>query len=349
MSSAGAMSSGRDGDSGGGGSRRPEILADAHAHPGRCFLRGLPPEDPAAAILGGDASEAAIDAMRSAGVDLVAFSTVADLRVLRPDPAVGVRASRSFEPGEARADHDRQLRALAGLGERDDVALVLRAGDVGRARQRDALGLLLACEGGDFLEGRIEGVEEAFGLGARSITLVHYRVNELGDIQTEPPVHGGLTAFGAEVVREMNRLGMIVDLAHATFEVTRDVLDVSDAPVMISHSHLAAPGREHPRLLGREHALAVTRSGGLVGAWPAGAVLTSFDDYVEEILRMVDVLGVEHVAIGTDMDANYRPVLTHYAELPALAQALRDRGLGREETALVMGGNLARLVERILR
>jgi len=328
--------------------QRP-LLADAHAHPGRCFLRGLPADDPAAALLGGDTSDRAIDEIRASGVGLVAFATVADLRVLRPDPVVGIRAHRPFEPGEARADHDRQLRALAELTAREDVTPVLGSGDVRRARAGNTLGLLLACEGGDFLEGRIDGVEEAYAAGARSITLVHYRVNELGDIQTEPPMHGGLTPFGAEVVREMNRLGMIVDLAHATFEVTRDVLAVSDAPVMISHSHLASPGREHPRLLEREHALAVTRSGGLVGAWPAGAALASFDDYVEEILRMVEVLGVEHVAIGTDMDANYRPVLSHYGELPTLAEALRDRGLGPEETALVMGGNLARLVGEVLR
>jgi membrane dipeptidase len=207
--------------------------------------------------------------------------------------------------------------------------------------------MLVTCEGGDFLEGRLPRVEEVWQQGARSITLVHYRVNDLGDIQTEPPRHGGLTPFGVDVVGEMNRLGMIIDLAHATWDVTRDVLDRSSHPVMISHSHLARGDDPHPRLLSRDHALAVAREGGLVGAWPAGVALETFDDYLDEILRMVDLLGADHVSIGTDMDANYQPVMTNYREMPSLAAGLRERGLGETETALVMGGNFMRLFEAV--
>ena len=71
-----------------------------------------------------------------------------------------------------------------------------------------------------------------------SLALVHYRVNEIGDVQTEDPLHHGLTGFGRQVVTECNRLGVIVDCAHATLETTADVLAASDQPVMISHSHL---------------------------------------------------------------------------------------------------------------
>jgi len=206
----------------------------------------------------------------------------------------------------------------------------------------------VGCEGADFLEGRLEGLEEVHRRGARCITLVHYRINELGDIQTEPPRHGGLTPFGAQVVAEMNRLGMVVDLAHATFEVTRDVLDRTSAPVMISHSHLARGADPHPRLLSAEHALAVTRAGGVVAAWPAGFALTSFDQFVEEILRMVELLGVDRVALGTDMDANYQPVLTRYRQLPDLAAGLLQRGLSPAEVGQVLGGNLLRLFAQVL-
>ena len=208
--------------------------------------------------------------------------------------------------------------------------------------------MVITCEGADFLEGDVEGVEEVHRQGARSITLVHYRVNELGDIQTEAPVHGGLTPFGAEVVREMNRLGMVIDLAHATWDVTRDVLALTDAPVLISHSHLARGPDPHPRLLSEEHALAVTRSGGVVAAWPAGVALASLDEFVDEILRMVDLLGVDHVALGTDMDANYRPVLTSHRQVPDLASALLDRGAGVDTVGQILGGNLVRLYSQVL-
>jgi membrane dipeptidase len=323
------------------------LWVDAHAHPGRCFLRGLGASDRFVAALGADASEASLGQLREAGVGIACFSTVADLRVIGVGPDGGLAALREFAPGEAREDHARQMDALRELSAHAGARAILGPADVARLDPGHEVGVLVGCEGGDFLEGRIERVAEAHAAGARILTLVHYRVNELGDIQTEPPRHGGLTAFGAEVVREMNRLGMIVDCAHATWEVTRDVLDVTSAPVMISHSHLARGASPHPRLISEKHALAVTSSGGIVGAWPAGVALASFDDYLDEILRMVDLLGAGHVAIGTDMDANYRPVLTHYGELPDVACGLAERGLRGEALERVMGGNVLGLFERV--
>ena len=319
---------------------------DVHAHPGRCFLRGIPDEDPVRAALGGDDSERAVADLVAGGVALASFSTVADLRVLSVGPD-GITTGREFESGEAWSDHQRQLAALLDLAGQGSVRLVRTPSEIKTFAPGDVPGMLITCEGGDFLEGDVSRVEEVWSEGVRSITIVHYRVNELGDIQTEPPRHGGLTSFGAEVVDEMNRLGMIIDLAHATWDVTRGVLDRSSHPVMISHSHLARDENSHPRLLSQEHALAVARSGGLIGAWPAGVVFKSFEDYLEEILRMIDLLGVEHVSIGTDMDANYLPVMTTYREMPSLAGGLRDRGLSEAETALVMGGNFIRLFEAV--
>ena len=315
---------------------------DVHAHPGRCFLRGIPEGDPLRTILGPDDVDRAIEDLRVGGVALTSFSTVADLRVLSVGPD-GIVAGREFEAGEAWSDHQRQLAALLELGTKGEVRLVLTPEDVESNAESGIPGMLVTCEGGDFLEGRLSRVEEVWNRGVRSITLVHYRVNELGDIQTEAPRHGGLTDLGGRVVEEMNRLGMIIDLAHATWDVTRNVLDRTGHPVMISHSHLARGEDPHPRLLSEEHALAVATSGGIVGAWPSGMALETFDDYVEEILRMIDLLGVEHISIGTDMDANYQPVLDNYREMPSLAMSLRERGLSESETGLVMGGNFMRL------
>jgi len=328
-------------------SREAGPWVDTHAHPGRFFVRGLSAEDPAAALLGQDTVDRALRDLRAGGADLCCFATVADLRVLGIEPTGGIRARRAFEPGEAHRDHERQLAALDEICARPGVTRIRAPGDWRRAREADAIGILSACEGGDFLEGRLERVEQAYQRGVRSIGLVHYRVNELGDIQTEPPVHGGLSAFGASVVREMNRLGLIIDLAHGSFELTRQVLERSTRPVLLSHSHLARGGDSHPRLLRREHARAVAEAGGLLGAWPAGVELETFDDFVDEILRMIDLLGVAHVALGTDMDANDRPVFEDYRQLPALAEALADRGLAGTEIADVLGGNFIRLFEAV--
>ena len=321
---------------------------DVHAHPGRCFLSGLDPSLPVVALLGGDDSRAQVQSALAGEVAVVNSATVADLAILGVRPDGGPYASREFEPGEAAADHDRQLKALSSLLAEDNVQAVLAPADIDAAAEGDNPGVFISCEGADFLDGRLDGVASAYAQGARSVTLVHYRVNELGDIQTEDSFHGGLTGFGRDVVREMNRLGMIVDLAHATFDVTVGALEESSAPIMISHSHLAGPGADHPRLLSAEHASVVAEGGGLIGAWPAGVALETLDEYCVEICRLVDVVGMDHVAIGTDLDANFRPVLTSYEQFPEVAVSLGDRGMSASEVDQILGGNLDPLIDGLL-
>jgi len=256
-----------------------------------------------------------------AGMTAIWLATVADLAVLALDPVKGLYAHRDFEPGEVWADHQRQLDSL-------------------REATRDAgLQVLISCEGADFLEGDLSRLEEVVALGVSSLTLVHYRVNELGDVQTEQPAHGGLTAFGKDVVAECNRLGVVVDCAHASTDTTMDVLTASRHPVMISHSHLHGPGPSHPRLLSESHARAVADAGGLIGAWPSGVVCRNLDDFGDEILRLVDLVGVDHVGIGTDMDGNYRPVLTEYRQFDELAEYLAAQGLSAADIEKVFGRN----------
>ncbi|MBT5775682.1 MAG: hypothetical protein HOH95_15040 [Dehalococcoidia bacterium] len=322
------------------------FFADLHAHPGQFMLAAYPDDHPVVAATGGSKLGEAVAGIRAGGVGLVSFATVSDMPLLRSGDA-GMSAVREFRPGEALEVHRRQLGALRALAEEDGNRLVRSAADVEAAQAAGELAVFVACEGGDFLEGDIARVAEAYGDGVRSIQLVHYRVNELGDIQTEEPVHGGLTDFGGEVVAEMNRLGMVVDLAHAPWSVTRGALERSSAPVMISHSHLASSEASAARLLSAEHALAVAAAGGVIGAWPSGVVLESFDEYLDEIVRMVELLGIEHVAIGTDMDGNYRPVVTRYEQFVEIESGLRARGLGEDELGLLFGGNFMRLLRAV--
>ena len=167
--------------------------------------------------------------------------------------------------------------------------------------------VLLGCEGGDFLAGDLRRLEEARADGVTVLTLVHYRVNEIGDVQTSPPVHGGLSRFGRDVVAECNRLGIVVDCAHASFDTTMAVLEVSDQSVIISHGQLGHPGSSHPRLLTSAHVTAVASAGGLIGAWPVGLTSQSLADFGAEVIRLTEVAGPGHVAIGTDLDGNTGP------------------------------------------
>ncbi|MGA9275801.1 dipeptidase [Ilumatobacter sp.] len=329
--------------------RAPRV--DVHAHPGRCFLAGIPDADPARAVLGTDDAIAGFRGAEHAGMAAVSFATVADLRVLQ---LVGNRfaAAREFAPGEAYADHQRQLEAIHEMADRVDATIVSGADDVMRLHRAGQTGLLVTCEGADFVEsGRdadaFERVHEAFDRGVRSITIVHYRQNRYGDLQTEPPLHHGLSTAGRELVAIMNDVGMIVDLAHASFETTVDAVAVSRHPVMISHSHLTGPRSDHPRLVTDEHACAVTDAGGLIGAWPSGVASETLDDFIDEVVRLVDLVGVEHVAIGTDLDANDRPVLTEYRQFDDLDDGLTARGLGPDDIDRVLGGNAVDLIRTV--
>ena len=96
------------------------------------------------------------------------------------------------------------------------------------------------------------------------------------------------------------------------------------------------------------HAAAVAEAGGLVGAWPCGITSRSLDDFGTEIIRLAEAAGPDHVAIGTDLDGNYRPVLTRYDQLDELTSLLQDRGLAPDRIHQVLGGNALRLLNGIL-
>lgn len=328
--------------------RNPSI--DLHCHPGMFFFQGMTPEDPAVREMSaaGVFAERAVADMAAGQLSVGLFATVADLTLIGANEK-GLYARREFKPGEAYADHQRQLAILQAMVDSGWVAPVRSVADIEAARRSGIVGAIFACEGGDFLEGRPERVAEAWQSGVRSIQLVHYHINALGDIQTESPRHGGLTAAGRAVVDAMNRLGMLVDMAHATFATTRDAAEISTQPIMVSHSYVSDGTVQHPRLLSEGHALLVAATGGLIGAWPTGIGNPDFPSYIDRLFRLVDLVGIDHVGLGTDMDANFRPVWNNYRQLPQLPVALKRGGMSDEEIAKVLGGNFLRVFDLVTR
>jgi membrane dipeptidase len=178
--------------------------------------------------------------------------------------------------------------------------------------------VIQAVEGGHFLQGHLERVEESYGRGLRHFGLFHDTDASvpLGDVYTNPPRYGGLTPFGAAVIKECNRLGILVDLAHANVQTTEAVLKVTTRPVIISHTGLDTqlgdnPSIAHmmrPRLISKEQAKMVANAGGLVGVWTHLADTPL--DYARNVRALVDVIAVDHVCIGMDTK------LTHASPRP---------------------------------
>ena len=148
-----------------------------------------------------------------------------------------------------------------------------------------------------------------------------------------------------EVVREMNRLGMIVDVAHASSDMTKKVADVTTKPLILSHTRLRREPREYTRAILADHARAVAETGGVIGVWPAGE--GPLVEWIYRFRRLSDVVGVEHVGVGTDMGGLRRTRFDNYKELPALVEGLLDGGYSKAEVAQILGGNFMRVFRTV--
>jgi membrane dipeptidase len=144
-----------------------------------------------------------------------------------------------------------------------DLELATSADDVERIRSAGRIAGLIGIEGGHAIENSLEKLREFHALGARYMTLTHNDTLDWADAATDEPRHGGLSPFGEQVVREMNRLGMLVDISHVSAETMRDVLRVSRAPVIASHSSAYAL-TPHPRNVPDDVLRGLRENGGVV-------------------------------------------------------------------------------------
>jgi membrane dipeptidase len=315
------------------------VFFDLHSHTGRHYVSPSNLADNATAVK-------TILEMNASHLKGAFFALVADAKLLELGPT-GITVNRKYEPGEAWNEYKTQLKNMKGFLQLDSVHISTKVKDL---KNLNGVVAYLAVEGGDLLEGEIEKLDEVYNNGVRSIQLVHYAPNDLGDLQTAVSMHNGLSSFGKNVVRKMNQLGMLIDVAHASFQTAKDVADITDSPIMLSHSILEMePDRPvAKRAISKDHAKVVAQTGGLIGAWPSG-FNKNFNEYVDNIMRLIDAAGIDHVGIGTDMDGNFKPVLTSYNQYADLANALKTKGLSQHEVGKIMGGNAYSLLKKILK
>lgn len=325
-----------------------EVSVDLHCHPGAFFFNGFSDVHPSISAMRDAAGFEArtIADMIAGGLSTALVATVADGPLIAAN-SQGLYARREFRPGEAYAEHKRQMTLLHSMLETNPANLVGTHKQISTTKVGREVNVMFATEGGDFLEQTGERIEEAYADGIRSIALVHYHVNQIGDIQTAPPKHNGLTDFGLEAIDEMNRVGIIIDLAHATFATTQAAAERSSKPIVVSHSFLADQQTQHPRLLSKDHAKVIAATGGLIGGWPSGVGNPDFPAFVRRLISLVDLVGIDHVGLGTDMDANYKPVFSNYRQLPYLVAALQSAGLHRHEISKLLGGNFLRVQSEV--
>lgn len=246
----------------------------------------------------------------------------------------------------------------------DVFAETLAAEEVVPTFRAGRIASVLGMEGGHVIENSLGALRAFYGLGARYLTLTHSRNTDWADSATDRVEHGGLSRFGEEVVREMNWLGMLVDLSHVSPATMHDALDVSEAPVIFSHSSARAL-IDVPRNVPDEVLRRMPENGGVVmvtfvpwfinqeaADWEATpeerrvgpAPRGTLEDVADHIDHVRQVAGVDHVGIGSDFDGIGRtPVgLEDVSKFPALFAELSRRGWSEADLRKLSGENILR-------
>jgi microsomal dipeptidase-like Zn-dependent dipeptidase len=267
---------------------------------------------------------------------------------------------------------NRRFRANADL-----IRPIRQGADIQRASADRKVGIVLGFQNTSPFEDDLDLVEIFHGLGIRIAQLTYNIQNFVGGSCYESN-DSGLSRFGRYVIGEMNRVGMLVDLSHVGERTAFDAVSASTRPVAITHANLASV-RAHPRNKSDKLVRALAEAGGVLGCSPyphiTGGSDTKLSDWCEMVARAVELMGVDHVAVGTDTSrkwtddylgwirmgrwsheidygasttrsTGWEPWPDFYqtpADFPHLAQGLREHGFADDETAKIMGLNWLRL------
>lgn len=267
--------------------------------------------------------------------------------------------------------------------ERDDILQVKETADIHAARRLAKTGIILGFQNASPIENELDRLGLFLALGVRVIQLTYHETNLLGSGCWERN-DAGLSNFGVDAVREMNQLGILIDLSHVGPRTTLEAIETSEQPVAITHAN-ARSLCGHPRNKEEEALAALAEKGGVVGATSFANFLprgfeSTLEDFVDAIDDMVERIGIDHVAFGTDSTHDQPLQFWHYivsqqgtkfpstfadgsvpytelsfqpkgmetpAEFPNLAEALAGRGYGAEDIGKLLGGNWLRLFERV--
>lgn len=241
---------------------------------------------------------------------------------------------------DAVADSEGQLRFIRS---RDDLDRLVADREAGK----DVTGALFSLEGLQSLEGDLDNLGRLFGAGARMAGFTHFFDNEVsGSMHGEDK--GGLTDLGREAFAEMERRGMVVDIAHASHPAIAEMLELATKPVVASHGGVQATCDVN-RNLTDDEIRGVAATGGVVGIgyWDAAVCALTPAAVVDAIEHVIEVGGIETAALGSDYDGATK-VAWDTSDIAVVTQELRDRGHSDEDIAAIMGGNTLRVLRAVL-
>ncbi|MDG1875078.1 MAG: membrane dipeptidase [Mariniblastus sp.] len=267
--------------------------------------------------------------------------------------------------GKALIETLEQIQLVHDMCERypDVFEMADKAADIERISKAGKIASMIGVEGGHSIQNSLQVLRELYDRGARYMTLTHSKTLAWADSATDDPKNNGLSPFGKEVVREMNRLGMLVDLSHVSPKCMQDALEVTQAPVIFSHSSARAIC-DVPRNVPDDVLKLTAKNGGVVMInFYSGFVVPTdqlpksqtapkkFGDVntiCDHIDHVAKIAGIDHVGIGSDYDGvSSLPVgLKDVSGYPNITQELLNRGYTQEKIHKVLGGNVLRALKQ---
>ena len=264
----------------------------------------------------------------------------------------GARDEDSLKKAGEKADRLFEWVADRIVGNEAHVSLCATADELYRAKAAGKRAIMLAVENGYAIGRDLSNVERLRSKGVVYITLCHNGDNDICDSARGNAEHGGLSAFGREVVREMNRTGMMVDLSHAAESTFWQVLECSTKPVVCSHSSCRALC-DHPRNLTDEQMRALAAKGGVVQVTMYSGFLrkegeATLDNFLAHLQHAIDVAGIDHVGIGTDFDGDGKVIgCSSASQLRNVTRELLRRGLSAADIEKIWGSNWLRVMRQV--
>ncbi|NIM51286.1 MAG: dipeptidase [Gemmatimonadales bacterium] len=290
-------------------------------------------------------------------------------------------------PGTPPFGYERAVRDLAewhGVFDRfsDRLLRVRTTHDILAAKESGRFAVMLGFQNGTHLRRNIENVQFFYNLGIRQIQLTYNSLNALGAGCTARD-DVGLSGFGVQVVEKMNELGMLVDLSHCGYRTTMDAIEVSEKPPIFSHTNCRALC-DNPRCKTDEQIRALAGRGGVMGVTSVNFFVSkkprsTLDDYVDHIEHVVQLVGIDHVGIGTDssiggwrvsfpteeqfydfhaqfhfkpeIDLRWPPFIEELdvpEKMYVIGEALERRGFSSSDVQKVLGGNFLRVYQQVL-
>ena len=288
--------------------------------------------------------------LKTSGFDVVSLTLGGD-RTKMPDAIKKIAEERAYF-----------------LAHSDDYVLVEAAEDIERAKREDKLGIIFHFQGSNPVNYDINMVATYYQLGIRHMLMAYNLRNAVGDGCKER-TNEGLSRFGVQLVEEMNRVGMVVDCTHTGHKTTMEVMDVSKAPVVFSHSNPNAL-KDHPRNIADDQIKACAKTGGVMGVNGVGIFLGDNDNSTENQIRHVDYLvqmvGPDHVGFGNDLmfdPSNSSPSAwnppapgdvpwpdikyVQPEQMPAFTEGLLKQGYKDADIANILGGNWVRIAKQV--